>query len=123
MARAIRMEDSHVGTAHFYVEENMTTSTISHAHLQQVRRAMREMYATHRGSSNAALAAVKAGHQAYLLLFTEDEKALVLAAAQKEQANSPVGHFIRGMPPFTTFEDAVQALGTQLIEITLGMQA
>lgn len=97
-----------------------TTISIPRNDLREIRLAMRELLHTHQGRSSQALKAADNARRAYLLTFTEEEKARVLALAQSQKANAPQGHFLRSSPPLDSFEQAVAWLGTQLIDSALG---
>lgn len=86
------------------------------------RRALSALLDTHRGGSKAALAAVKQGFAAYLLLFTDEEKAQVLDRARRLREESPESSFLRSYR-LETFEEAIQACGTSLIREALGDDA
>jgi len=100
-----------------------TSNPMQQPTLQTIRRALKAVMDTHRGTSRAALAALDAGRAAYRGAFTENERARVLSEARRIQAEAPEGHFLRQTPEIVNFEQALDEMGTQLIDQALGPDA
>jgi hypothetical protein len=88
--------------------------------LRLIRNALQAVLATHKGTSKAAQDAVQLGRDAYRLCFTEAERSKVLEDAQRIQREAPAGHFLRITPQIMSFEQALDEMGTQLIDQVLG---
>mgnify|MGYP003383267512 CR=1 FL=1 len=90
--------------------------------LRLIRSALQAVLVTHKGTSKAARDAVQLGRDAYRLCFTEEERSKVLEEAQRIKREAPAGHFLRSTPQITSFEQALDEMGTQLIDQALGAE-
>lgn len=98
-------------------------ATLALADLRAIRRALVKVMDTHRPGSRAATAAAEGARKAYRLAFTAAEKARVLGYAKQLQQEAPAGHPVRQMPDLTTFEQALDEMGTVIIGDALGGEA
>jgi hypothetical protein len=92
------------------------------ADLQAIRRAL-DTVAGFTTRSKAGITALGDVYAAYRLAFTEQERARVVGWTRLQVQQAPQGHFLHGLDAPTTFDEALELLGTNAIRLALGAEA
>jgi len=90
----------------------------------ELRQTLRNLIgATANVNTNKAMEAREVAYAVYRNSFNADERERVVKEAQQKQEMAPEGHFLHGVDPILSYDDALKTFGNMLIYEVLGADA
>jgi hypothetical protein len=116
----------------FYIPESKSTAAmprnsrenIMQSTIKELRHALQKLIsATANANTNKALEARQVAYAAYRNSFNADERERIVKEAQHKQKLAPEGHFLHGIDPIQSYDEALKTFGNMLIYEVLGDDA